>query len=682
MTPEILAPAGSEEALRAAVRCGANAIYLGLQRYSARAHAQNFTIESLRDAIRYCRPRGVLVYVALNTLLLDSEINDFAKNVRDLCALSIDAVIVQDIGAARLIREIAPDLPLHASTQMSVQSLSGLQELAGLGFNRAVLPRELSREELAQIIPAAPLECEVFVHGALCTSLSGQCLMSAFFGGRSANRGDCAQPCRLPFRRPDEKNEQYLLSLKDLSLLDFLPELAKMGVASFKIEGRMKRPEYVAAAVTACRQALEGGIDYKLRENLQNVFSRSGFTSGYYDGVRGRNMEGFRRKEDVIAAKNALPSLAALYAKETPRYAVKFSLTANAGDVPELTAIAQECKVMVHGSGPVEQSHSGITNPERICEQLSKCGNTPFYCSGSTLQIGEGVHLPLSAVNALRRDALAQLEKKLAQRLAIYCAEYMQTNVRPCTDAKQSLHLRVENISQIPADLSGVSRIILPLNTQKLPELPLDITSAVEIPRGIFGNDNDILQKLRRAKSLGFRLAIAAGPDGAALAKRAGLPFALGFGSNICNTQSLQAWQKSGARDVLISPEITQSQAAELGGEIPRSVFAYGRLPLMLNRRQLPEMRNEDTKLLSAGTYIIDRLGKKFPLLCNEYEYSEVLACTPVYLGDRQHEFSFAGALLLWFTDESPNECCEIINSFRNGKLPMSEYMRGLPGWR
>ncbi|MDR3345231.1 MAG: U32 family peptidase, partial [Oscillospiraceae bacterium] len=500
-----------------------------------------------------------------------------------------------------------------------------------------------------------------------------------------ANRGDCAQPCRLAFRRPNDVGEVHALSLKDLCLLDSLPELARMGAASFKIEGRMKRPEYVAAAVTACRQALDGGIDTALRGNLEDVFSRSGFTRGYYDAQRGRGMEGFRRREDVSAAKGALPSLAALYAKELPRFAVDFALTAQVGELPVLSAELAGCgvRVTVRGESAVAQSLCGGTDATRVREQLGKCGGTQFYLSVCELQLQEGAQMPISALNALRREALARLETELLRREALRCDEYMQPKISAHIAKAATLHIRVADAEQIPADLRGVSRVILPL-TQSLPaNLPSYVTPAVEIPRGIFGNEESVLRELRRAKSAGFASAVAGGLDGAALAMSARLPFSAGFGSNICNTQSLEEWSELGAADALISPEMQPYRAAKLGGELPRSLFAYGRLPLMLLRR-CPHRGAEGCADCSAAKkpFLIDRMGKNFPLQCRGREYSEVLACNPVYLADRRRELRFADALLLYFTDESPKECAKILTAFREGTPPVGDYTRGLIDFR
>ena len=312
--PEILAPAGSPQALIAAVRSGADAVYLGIKGLNARRSAENFDDDQLKEAVAYCHKHNVKVHLTLNTLVSDGELEKAQEAVRLACESGVDAIIVQDIGLAELIHRNAPEMPLHASTQMSVQTAAGLKRLKKLGFTRAVLPRELSKEEIKKLCENSPIELECFVHGALCMCVSGQCLFSAVLGSRSGNRGACAQPCRLPFGV--ENGTGHDLSLKDLSLIDYIAEMAEMGVCSFKIEGRMKRPEYVAAAVKACRNSVDGVADNALRDDLRSVFSRSGFTDGYYRNKLGYDMFGIRRKDDVTAASGVLKKLEKLYEKE------------------------------------------------------------------------------------------------------------------------------------------------------------------------------------------------------------------------------------------------------------------------------------------------------------------------------------------------------------------------------
>ena len=294
---ELLSPAGSMEALRAAVCNGADAVYLGADVFNARGGARNFTPEELPEAVRYCHVRGVQVHLTLNTLVTDREMQKLAGLIASAARAGVDAFIVQDLGVLALCRQIAPQIALHASTQMSIHSLEGVRQAAALGVSRVVLARELPQEDIAFICKNSPVEIEVFVHGALCMCYSGQCYMSAVIGRRSGNRGQCAQPCRMAYGY-DRFDNKYPLSLKDNCLISYLRELEAMGVASIKIEGRMKRPEYVAAVTATYRHALSGApVDRVMMQTLRAAFSRQGFTQGYYQGKTGPQMFGVRGDE-------------------------------------------------------------------------------------------------------------------------------------------------------------------------------------------------------------------------------------------------------------------------------------------------------------------------------------------------------------------------------------------------
>ena len=404
--PELLAPAGSYDSLVAAVRTGADAVYLGVGAFNARRNAHNFSLESsedaacsLREAVSFCHGRGVKVHLALNTLVRDRELPEAMKIAQQACACGVDALIVQDRGLARCLRAAAPTMPLHASTQLSCHTPQGVRILREAGFSRVVLAREMSCEEIAA---CADLGCEleVFAHGALCMCVSGQCALSALLGGRSGNRGLCAQPCRLPFavgHRP--KEGEAALSLKDQSLYRHIDELKALGVASLKIEGRMKRPEYVAAATAVFRRLLDGETpDPQLVEDLQAVFSRSGFTDAYFTGKRGANLFGNRRAEDV-ASSAVLARLARLYDRETPRVAVSVRLT----DEPLRLTVSDGDGHTVTSTAPSDTPVlDKALSAERVTEQLKKAGGTPFAVS-----VTEAVtpSVPLSAINALRRRA-------------------------------------------------------------------------------------------------------------------------------------------------------------------------------------------------------------------------------------------------------------------------------------
>lgn len=405
---EILAPCGGAESLTAAVNSGANAVYLGETAFSARRNAENFTPEQLREAVRLCHLSGVKVHVALNTLVFDTELDKLEKTVEMIADCGVDAVIVQDFGVAKTIKKIA-DIPLHASTQMTVTSVSGAEMAKEAGFSRVVLAREMSLKEIERVVKSVDIETEIFVHGAICVCLSGQCYMSAMLGGRSGNRGLCAQPCRLNFTCDKREN---VLSLKDLSLIPHLREIEKIGVASVKIEGRMKRPEYVAAAVTACRKALAG--ETPDMENLRAVFSRSGFTDSYYNGTF-EKMQGVRTKEDVTAAPKAINELKQLYKDVYKRYSVDISAEIHDGQPSECTAECNGVSVTVTGGVP-QQAINKPSTAEDIAARLSKLGGTVFEPGKVSCNIDSGLILSASAVNSLRRDVIDKLSEKIIER--------------------------------------------------------------------------------------------------------------------------------------------------------------------------------------------------------------------------------------------------------------------------
>ena len=375
---EILAPVGSEEMLRAAVFSGADAVYLGFSGFNARTGAGNFDADSLQEAVRFCHARGVAVHVALNTTVYGTELSALEQAIRAVAASGADAVICQDLAVATLIGKIAPQLPRHGSTQMSVHTLQGALELKELGFTRVVLARELSLPEVEHITKHCGIETECFIHGALCMSVSGQCYMSAFLGGRSGNRGSCAGPCRLPFEAnalPEGKpGRLHHLSLKDNSAIDKLDKLQALGVASAKIEGRLRTPEYVAAAVSACLAGREGRA-YD-RDLLKNAFSRSGFTSGYLDGKIDGTMFGVRSEADAELTKKTLPMLRELYRRERSRVPVQMKLEIEEGGEKLTVTDADGNKAFAYGDAEPQPARTDPT--ESLNRSLAKTGGLPL----------------------------------------------------------------------------------------------------------------------------------------------------------------------------------------------------------------------------------------------------------------------------------------------------------------
>lgn len=407
---EILAPCGGEDSLPAALNSGADAVYLGVTAFSARRNAKNFTPEQLREAVRLCHISGVKVYVTVNTLIFDDEFDDLERTAAEIEAAGADGVIVQDLGASRVIKRAAPSLRLHASTQMTVMSASGAEFARKNGFSRVVLAREMSLKEIEKVVRNVDIETEVFVHGALCVCVSGQCMMSAMYGGRSGNRGLCAQPCRLDHTYGGRHN---VISLKDLSIVAHLKELDAIGVTSAKIEGRMKRPEYVAAAVHACRQVLDG--EKPDIDDLKAVFSRSGFTESYYDGSL-RDMQGIRTKDDAEASAASLSALKKLYDKPYKRHTADIEVKVTAEKPVTAHVICESFDFEYVSDVIPEKAVNREVTADEICERLRKTGGTIYEFGSVNVEAGQGLMLPASSINAVRRGILSRLDELFVMR--------------------------------------------------------------------------------------------------------------------------------------------------------------------------------------------------------------------------------------------------------------------------
>lgn len=666
--PEILAPCGSAEALTAAVRSGADAVYFGAGDFNARRNADNFDGEAFSRAAEICRLHGVRFHVTLNTLAADNQLAALQQTVQRTCREAADALILQDLGALRLVRQMCPDMEKHASTQMSVGTRAGLSLLRSRGFTRAVLPRELSASEIEALCKDKPLELEMFVHGALCMCVSGQCLLSAMLGSRSGNRGLCAQPCRLSFAA--EGGTGHDLSLKDLSLLENAQTLAALQIDSFKIEGRMKRPEYVAAAVTACKSALDGTYTAQQKAELGALFSRSGFTDGYFQNTLGKEMFGTRQKANVTAATNALfKKYAALYEKERTVFPVDFTLQAKVGEVPTLKAACGKYRAVAVGECLCETAKSVPLTEEKACVQLQKCGGTVFYAQDIHCRFSDNVSLPLSALNALRRTVLSELETQIC------AAEPKRTANIPLdfsahTAGIPKRYLRFRSVSQIPDGVTA-DRIFLPLGT---PRAVLESYHAgVYLPRGLFGTEEKIAEQLRNS---GAVYALCDTLDAVAIAKNAGVEIIGGAFLNIFNTLALEELAEIGAAEATLSEELTVSQIAALGGSLPRGVCVYGRTPLMLTRN-CPVKNGKSCKECGRQSGLTDRKGIFFPVLC-ENGFSEIFNSRPTYLGDRLSEIRNVDFHLYDFTTESKTECAAVLRAYAVGETPVGEYTRGL----
>ena len=683
---EVLAPAGSPEALVAAVRCGADAVYLGAGAFNARRNAHNFSTAALREAVDYCHARNVRVHLTLNTLVREEEMEAALDMAGLACSLGIDALIVQDMGLAARIREAAPDMALHASTQLSCHTPAGVRQLAACGFSRVVLAREMSLEEI-RACAGQGCELEAFVHGALCMCVSGQCYLSAMLGGRSGNRGLCAQPCRLPFAPSEagKAGDRTALSLKDLSLAGYMDQLAGAGVCSFKIEGRMKRPEYVAAAVTVYAAAVRGEAPSRQAlDDLQAVFSRSGFTDGYLTGKRGPAMFGSRSREDVTAASAVLGRLARLYDREQPLVPADMRLTVKRGEAAALTVSDREGHACtVTGAQPLE----GTTlDSGRAAAQLSKTGGTPFLPGEVECTVGEGLYLPSSALNALRREGLEQL---LAARSIPSPVAFRRTE-RRCAAAERgdfpALAARYAHAGQVP-DSCLPDLAVVPLDTppDTLKQLAAATRLGVEIPRGLFGTEEAAKKKLRAAAAAGARYALCGNVGALPLAREAGLEPVGGFGLNITNADALEAYAAMGLKAATLSMELTFPQMRFAAhAALPAGILVYGRQPLML-MRNCPRRAAAGSRCTGSGGCggperpggLIDRRRSVFPVMCGG-GCAELLNAVPLYWADRLDELPELDFRLLHFTDESRAEAADILRAYRCGGPIKENITRGL----
>ena len=681
---EILAPVGNEEMLRAAVFSGADAVYLGFSGFNARTSANNFNADTLKDAVTFCHARGVAVHVALNTTVYGGELPALEQAIRAVAASGADAVICQDLAVATLIGKIAPQLPRHGSTQMSVHSLQGALELKELGFTRVVLARELSMPEVEHITKHCGIETECFVHGALCMCVSGQCYMSAFLGGRSGNRGSCAGPCRLPFEAnalPEGKpGRLHHLSLKDNSVIDKLDKLQALGVASAKIEGRLRTPEYVAAAVSACLAGREGRA-YD-RDLLKNAFSRSGFTSGYLDGKIDGTMFGVRSEADAEQTKKTLPMLRELYRRERSRVPVKMKLEIEEGGEKLTVTDADGSKAFAYGDAEPQPARTDPT--ESLHRSLAKTGGTPFAVEDQDITVemdGGPWFIPGGAVNELRREALdALLKKREVLRPWPTTEEHVPALPLRTLPPHRTLRARFESWEQVPERaLDGIEYLILPIAQADRVPREWRAKTLLELPRVMFGKlEEDTARRIAATQDSGF-----AGYEVSNIAHLRlcrGLPMSGSFGLNITNQLAAQFYADNGLGSMLILPEVKDSDISTIapthnGRPVPTGVLVYGHMPLMITRA-CPLQNIHDCAHCDKTGVLTDRKAKKFPVRCG-LGVRTIYNPVPIYMGDKP------GALTVdygvaYFTLESREETAKILEMIRTHAPFEGDFTRGL----
>ena len=691
---ELLAPAGSMEALRAAVQNGANAVYLGCGQFNARQSAKNFTPQTLTEAVKYCHIRGVAVHLTLNTLVADRETEEVAALIRHAAISGVDAFIVQDLGVLQLCRQIAPKVPIHGSTQMTVHSLPGVLLCAAWGMRRVVLSRELNRDEIRYICQNSPIEIEVFSHGALCMSYSGQCYLSAAIGGRSGNRGRCAQPCRQSYGY-GRWQDRHPLSLKDNCLVHYLQELQDMGVASLKLEGRMKRPEYVAAVTQVYRQALDQGVvTREMEQKLYTAFNRQGFTDGYYTGKIGQHMFGIR--EDKPETGNWMKQMRQTY--ETAEnglvpITMDVRILPGSSSLTVTDADGHSCTL----NGPVpEQARVAELTEELLSARLTKTGGTPYVCRDIQVRIAPGLTMSAAAINAMRRDALNLLTAQRARRDEVRTGRPHKIPHYPGIRKSPELTVQVTSREQITGKLLKLAPKVLYVPLHILTEDPefcrelvrRSVNVCAVLPRIVHDTELPRLrQALSNIRKLGVEEALIGNLGLLIPVREAGLQVRGDFGLNMYSSAAVNAARDLELKSATLSFEMTLPQIRDVSKAVPCEILCYGRLPLMITENCVIRGNTGACACGHGPSKLVDKTGAEFPLV------KDGNTCRNVVLNgkklnwlDRQNDLARLGlwATRLYFTTENPKEVDQVLASYLNptsfdpGACTRGLYLRGL----
>ena len=681
---EVLAPCGSFEGLDAALNSGADAVYLGLKQFSARKNAGNFSDEELINAAVECHKRGVKLYVALNTLVYDIELAKFADRVTAAAKAGVDGLIIQDLGAVRLAETLFPELPRHASTQMTLNSVCGVRAAEELGFSRVVIGRELSSDEITEISEETAAELELFVHGALCVCVSGQCYMSSVFGGRSGNRGLCAQPCRLDFTVGERHN---VISLKDSSLIPRLNDKALRGIDSYKIEGRMKRPEYVACAADACRRTLSG--EQYDKERLEGIFSRGGLTESYYNGSM-KDMRGIRGREDVESSARALNGIKELYKAEYPR--IETDIFVEIQESKPMRAVGK-CRYgeaeFISDVVP-EEAKGAPLDKSGVCARMSKLGGTQFYAGEIRASVGEGLYVSAAELNSLRRGLCGELEKTVLSSCTPKYDQIYKGDLR-------SIGREFPKMKEKPVIMRYRAEAADKYLLEQALELDFELIYA---PMGLLNNDipdkervaaippfilsgceREVRERLLALRKIGFTKGLAHTLGHAYLFRECGFEVLGGYRMNVLNSLSAAVCADFGFSDITLSFEGAVSALEKISSPIPAGILAYGRIPLMLTRR-CPIADGKPCGRMdmfgggeSCGGFITDRQGNKLPVQCGGSSV-ELLNPDVLIMSDKPEVLKNFDFAVLRFTAE--DDPAKVLDMYKRQRKPEGKLTRGL----
>ncbi|MCM1056415.1 MAG: U32 family peptidase [Firmicutes bacterium] len=719
---ELLAPAGSPAAFYGAVKAGADAVYLGSQRFGARAYAENFTKEELIECIRYGRIMGCRLYLTVNTLMKEDELGELYDHIRPFYECGLDGVIVQDLGALRLLKEHFPGLALHASTQMTLCSSNGAELLKKMGACRIVPAREISLEEIRKIRQKVDIELETFVHGAMCYCYSGQCLFSSILGGRSGNRGRCAQPCRLPYSvETDGKRsgEQYYLSLKDMCTIEHIPELIEAGVDSFKIEGRMKKPEYAAGVTAVYRKYID--LYYELREKcgaaeagerflvekpdsrrLSSLYIRSQTQDGYYFRRNGREMLTLNSPAYSGSDEALLADIRRQYLEEKKRLPLVFYAVFRKGEPASLTAAAGESfshektSVTVTG-GLVQNALRQPITEENIRKQLGKLGDSPFSPDEISVEMDEDVFYPLGQINELRRQAVCRLEEAFAGAgergpQTVGGTAELSAVVRRMGEFSVSLSTEehLVGLAQWLEKHSGDRQLACIYLSEELARREYDRCKElsgycpllIALPWILRESDEACLEEAYALCGQGIF-------SGYLIRSADGLGFLEGREKNGLwhLDASVYIWNRAAAEQLgkgidsfCLPYELKAAEQKQLlCSGFPFEKPVYGRIPMMITANCILRTTDKCDPQSSAKTVLIDRYGKGFPVVrscvhCTNIIYNSV----PLSLHRELAKWTEKVRCRLDFTVESAEETKAVLDTFLLGAAPrFEEYTTG-----
>jgi len=698
---ELVSPAGSPEGVVAAAQNGADAIYLGFNEFNSCMDAQNFLFDEFGRSLEYCRVRGIKTYLTLDSLAYDNELPIIAQNAKEASRYGVDAIIVQDLGVMRAVRQAVPDMPIHASSRMSVHNLEGVKMAAAMGCTRVTVAHELTRKEIRHICRYSPVEIEISVYGNLCMSYCGQCYMSALLSENSDSRGLCDKPCQKSYSAAGH-TITHPLSLKDNSLVRYLADLEVIGVTAAKIEGRSKRSEYTALVTGMYSKAARSqrSPSRESTQTMQNTFSRQGFTDGYYTDHKGSDMLGLR-EEDKRTDTVLFASTRKLYLNgEFQRVPIRF-VGMVSKDKPAKLAAADDKKNAAVAYGPLpEQSFHKDFTPAMLQTELYKTSGTPFVCLGVKGSVEPGLTVPMSAFTEMRVQLFAEI---LEQRKAITTrteGEYIQNSyandgfVPDLHDMNREeppvVTVFVTKADQLSAEMEELAPSVL-----YIPVIELDYESklvhkilenenttiSVVLPRVIHDNEKKKISKmLERARTLGIKSALVGNIGHIQFVRSFGMSVRGDYGLNVCNSEALYVLQKLGLVSATFSFELRLSEIRELSKPIDTELITYGRLPLMYTENCI--VRNcTEACTCDSFTGLVGDKGVQYPIIAEFGCRNTLLNPKKLFMADKRKILATLGlwAQRLNFTTENAIECVTVLKRYMGkGNYSPPGFTRGV----